>query len=164
MSGIVEARLRELGITLPEAAAPLANYVPYNVVALGGAAGSRPALVVISGQLPLQDGKLPCTGKVGAAVSVEAARGAARTCALNLLAQLRAACDGDLDRVRRVVRLGGFIAAPPEFTGHAQVMNGASDVMVEVFGEAGRHARTTVGVPSLPADSPVEVEGMFEIA
>lgn len=158
MGGRIEARLKELGITLPEAAAPLANYVPYNVVELG-----RGSLVVISGQLPLKDGKLPLTGKVSAGVSVEQARELARACALNLLAQLRAACGGDLDRVKRVVRLGGFIAGPPEFTGQAQVMNGASDVMVEVFGDAGRHARTTVGVPSLPADSPVEVEGMFEI-
>jgi enamine deaminase RidA (YjgF/YER057c/UK114 family) len=164
-TGRIEARLKELGIALPEAAAPLANYVPYSVVDYAVETGRRHALVVISGQIPLRDGKLAWTGKLGAGggVSLEDGRAAARLCALNLLAQLKAACLGDLDRVKRVVRLGGFIAAPPEFTGHAQVMNGASDVMVQVFGEAGRHARTTVGVPSLPADAPVEVEGMFEI-
>ncbi len=162
-SGRIEARLKELGITLPDPSAPLANYVPYTLVDVSVETGRRHALVVISGQIPLRDGKLACTGKVGAGVPPEEARAAARLCFLNLLAQLKAACMGDLDRVRRVVRLGGFIAAPPEFTGHAQVMNGASDLAVEIFGEAGRHARTTVGVPVLPADAPVEVEGMFEI-
>jgi enamine deaminase RidA (YjgF/YER057c/UK114 family) len=154
MAGRIEARLRELGIELPPAAAPVANYVPF------GVAGN---LVVVSGQLPLRDGKLVATGKVGAGVSLEQGREAARACFLNLVAQLKAACGGDLDRVCRVVRLGGFIAAPPEFTEHAQVMNGASDAAVAVFGEAGRHARTTIGVPSLPLDAAVEVEGMFEI-
>jgi enamine deaminase RidA (YjgF/YER057c/UK114 family) len=158
-SGRIEARLKELGITLPVAAAPIANYVPFNLVPLGGGG----SLVVISGQIPLQDGKVAYTGKLGATVSVEDGRAAARLCCLNLIAQLKAAAGGDLDRLRRVVRLGGFIAAPPEFTGHAQVMNGASDLIVEVFGDAGRHARTTVGVPSLPADAAVEVEGMFEL-
>ncbi len=155
-AGRIEARLRELGITLPEAAAPIANYVPCAVTG---------ALVVISGQLPLRDGKLVAAGKLGTAgVSIEQGKAAARASFLNLVAQLRAACGGDLDRVRRVVRLGGFIACAAEFTQHAQVMNGASDAAVEIFGEAGRHARTTVGVPSLPLDAAVEVEGMFEIA
>jgi enamine deaminase RidA (YjgF/YER057c/UK114 family) len=153
MAGRIEARLQELGIALPAAAAPLANYVGSNV------AGS---LVVVSGQLPLQDGRIACTGKVGAGVTPEAAQAAARLCFINVVAQLKAAC-GDLDRVKRVVRLGGFIAAGPEFTQHAVVMNGASDLAVELFGDAGRHARTTIGVPSLPADATVEVEGMFEI-
>jgi enamine deaminase RidA (YjgF/YER057c/UK114 family) len=152
--GRIEARLRELGIELPPAAAPVANYVPFGVVG---------NLVVVSGQLPLRDGKLVATGKVGVDVSLEQGREAARACFLNLAAQLKVACGGDLDRVRRVVRLGGFIAAPPAFTEHAQVMNGASDAAVAVFGEAGRHARTTIGVPSLPLDAAVEVEGMFEI-
>jgi len=155
MSGRIEARLRELGIALPEPATPLANYIPYNVV--GG-------LVVISGQVPLQDGRIAFTNKVGLSLSLDDARAAARLCFLNLVAQLKAACDGDLDRVKRVVRLGGFIAAPPEFTQHAIAMNGASDLAVELFGEAGKHARTTIGVPSLPGDAAVEVEGMFEIA
>jgi len=154
MAGRIEARLRELGIELPPAAAPVANYVPFGVVG---------NLVVISGQLPLRDGRLVAAGRVGAGVSPEQGREAARACFLNLVAQLRVAC-GDLDRVRRVVRLGGFIAAPAEFTQHALVMNGASDAAVEIFGDAGRHARTTVGVPSLPLDAAVEVEGMFEIA
>lgn len=155
MAGRIDARLAELGITLPEPARPVANYVPYVVTG---------DLVVISGQVPVIDGKVAFSGKVGAEVSLEDGVRAARGCFINLLAQLRAACGGDLDRVVQVVRLGGFIAAPPEFAQHATVMNGASDLAVAVFGEAGRHARTTVGVPSLPLDCAVEVEGMFRIA
>ena len=154
MPGRIDARLAELGITLPAAPAPIANYVPY---AVSG------HLVVISGQIPLRDGKIAHTGKVGAGVTPEQGAEAARLCMINLIAQLKAACGGDLDRVSRVVRLGGFIAAPPEFTAHPAVMNGASDLAVAVFGEAGRHARTTIGVPSLPGDATCEVEGMFEI-
>jgi enamine deaminase RidA (YjgF/YER057c/UK114 family) len=150
----IEARLADLGITLPTPAAPIANYIGFNVTG---------SLVVISGQIPLRDGRIVCTGKVGSDVSIETAQAAARLCFVNLVAQLKAAVD-DLDRVTRVVRLGGFIAAGPAFTQHAQVMNGASDLAVEVFGEAGRHARTTIGVPSLPGDATVEVEGMFEFA
>jgi enamine deaminase RidA (YjgF/YER057c/UK114 family) len=154
MAGRIEARLRELGITLPAPAAPVANYIPYNVTG---------NLVVVSGQIPLRDGKIAFTGKLGGSVPLDAGRDAARLCFINLVAQLKAACGGDLDKVTRVVRLGGFIAAPPEFTQHALVMNGASDLAVELFGEAGRHARTTIGVPSLPGDAAVEVEGLFEI-
>jgi enamine deaminase RidA (YjgF/YER057c/UK114 family) len=154
MAGRIDARLAKLGITLPAPAAPVANYIPYNV------AGK---LVVVSGQIPLRDGKIAFTGKVGGTVSMEDGRAAARLCFINLVAQVKAACGGDLDRVTRVVRLGGFIAAGPDFTQHAVVMNGASDLAVEVFGEAGRHARTTIGVPSLPGDAAVEVEGMFEL-
>ena len=110
------------------------------------------------------DGKIAFTGKVSWSVSIEQAKEAARLCFINVLVHLKAACGGDLDRVRRVVRLGGFVAAPSEFTQHAVVMNGASDLAVAVFGEAGRHARSTIGVPSLPADAAVEVEGLFEIA
>ncbi len=154
MSGKIEARLAELGITLPAAPSPVANYVGFTV------SGS---LVVVSGQIPLQDGKLAFTGKVGATVTPEVATQACRLCFINVLAQLKAACGGDLDRVTRVLRLGGFIAAPAEFTGHPAVMNGASDLCVAVFGEAGKHARSTIGVPSLPADACCEVEGMFEI-
>jgi enamine deaminase RidA (YjgF/YER057c/UK114 family) len=155
MTGRIEARLQELGIALPEPAAPVANYIPF--VATG-------TLVVVSGQIPLREGRIAYTGKLGAGgVSVERGQEAARLCFVNLVAQVKAACGGDLDRVRRVVRLGGFIAATPEFTEHARVMNGASDLAVEIFGEAGRHARTTIGVPSLPGDAAVEVEGMFEI-
>jgi NitT/TauT family transport system substrate-binding protein len=154
MPGIIDAKLAELGITVPEAAAPLANYIGYNIVG---------KLVVVSGQLPIAGGKVAQTGKVGAGVSIEQGAAAARICFVNLLAQLKAATGGDLDRVKRVVRLGGFIASPPDFTQHALVMNGASDLAVAVFGEKGKHARTTIGVPALPADAAVEVEGMFEL-
>ena len=121
------------------------------------------SLVVVSGQIPLQDGKLAHAGKVGAGVTPEVASQACRLCFINVLAQLKAACDGDLDRVTKVLRLGGFIAAPADFIGHPAVMNGASDQCVAVFGEAGKHARSTIGVPSLPADACCEVEGLFEI-
>ncbi|MBR0673866.1 RidA family protein [Neoroseomonas soli] len=154
MAGRIEQRLKELGITLPTPAAPIANYVPFVVTG---------KLVVISGQIPLRDGAVAYSGKVSVDVTPEQGREAARLCFVNLLAQLKAAA-GDLDRVAQVVRLGGFIAAPAAFTQHATVMNGASDLAVEVFGEAGRHARSTIGVPSLPADAAVEVEGMFELA
>jgi enamine deaminase RidA (YjgF/YER057c/UK114 family) len=155
MAGRIEARLAELGVTLPTPTAPIANYVPYI---------TTDDLVFVSGQLPITDGRLAFTGKVGAGVDVEDAKAAARLCFVNLLAHVRAACGGDLDRVRQVVRLGGFIAAPAEFTQHAHVLNGASDLAVAVFGDAGRHARAAVGVCSLPADAPVEVEGLFRIA
>lgn len=153
----VEARLKELGITLPQAAAPVANYVP--AVRTG-------SLLVISGQLCLgPDGKLAQLhkGKVGAEVSQEDAYQAARLCAINLLAQAKAAL-GSLDSIRRCVRLGGFINSTPHFATLPGVMNGASDLMVEVLGDAGRHARTTVGVAQLPLDAAVEVEAMFEVA
>jgi enamine deaminase RidA (YjgF/YER057c/UK114 family) len=163
-TGRIEARLQELGITLPEPAAPVANYIPFNTVDFAVETGRRHGLVVVSGQIPLREGRIAHTGKLGGGVSVEQGQQAARLCFVNLLAQVKAACMGDLDRVKQVVRLGGFIAATPEFTEHARVMNGASDLAVEVFGEAGRHARTTIGVPSLPGDAAVEVEGMFEIA
>jgi enamine deaminase RidA (YjgF/YER057c/UK114 family) len=159
MAGRIEARLAELGITLPTPMAPIANYIPFTLS--GAPGGSR--LVVISGQVPAADGRIAYTGKAGV-ISIEQAQAAARLCLVNLVAQLRVACDGDLDRVTRVLRLGGFVAAPAEFTQHAVVMNGASDLAVAIFGEAGRHARTTVGVASLPGDATVEVEGLFEIA
>jgi len=150
-----EQRLAELGITLPTPAAPVANYV--GTVRSGN-------LLVISGQLCLgPDGKLLATGKLGAGVSPEAGKAAARASAINIIAQIKAAV-GSLDKVVRIVRLGGFIAATPDFTQHPGVMNGASDLMVEVFGDKGRHARTTIGVPSLPLDSAVEVEALVEIA
>ncbi|HKM62832.1 MAG TPA: RidA family protein [Acidisphaera sp.] len=155
MPGRIDAKLAELGITLPTPPAPVATYVPFVITG---------SLVVVSGQIPIVDGAIAHTGKLGAGLDVAAGQAAARVCLLNVLAQLRAACDGDLDRVRRVVRLGGFIACDPGFTAHAQVMNGASDLAVAVFGDAGRHARATVGVPSLPGDAAVEVEGLFEIA
>jgi enamine deaminase RidA (YjgF/YER057c/UK114 family) len=154
MAGRIEAKLAEIGITLPTPMPPIANYVPYVVTG---------NLVVVSGQVPARDGAVAITGRVGVSLSIEQGKEAAQLCFINVLAHLKAACDGNLDRVRRVVRLGGFIASPPEFTQHALVMNGASDLAVAVFGDAGRHARTTIGVPALPADAAVEVEGMFEI-
>jgi len=154
--GSVDAKLQGLGITLPSPAAPVANYVGF--VRTGN-------LVIISGQLCLgQDGKLAEThkGKLGADITPETGQQAARLCAINLLAQLKAAT-GDLDNVVRCVRLGGFINAVPTFAGLAPVMNGASDLMVEVLGDNGRHARSTIGVAELPLDACVEVEGMFEV-
>ena len=155
MAGIIEARLRDLGITLPEPMGPIANYVPYTITG---------HLVVISGQLPAVDGKVIFTGKVPTDLSIEQGALAAQASFINVLAHLKNACNGDLDRVRRVIRLGGFVACTADFTQHALVMNGASDLAVAVFGDPGRHARTTIGVPSLPADAAVEVEGLFEIA
>ncbi|MGE4480966.1 RidA family protein [Acidocella sp.] len=150
----ISNRLAELGITLPQAMAPVANYVPVSITG---------QLVTVSGQLPAMDGKVAVTGKLGAAVSLEEGRHAARLCLINLLAQLQAALPGGLDSITQVVRLGGFIACTPEFTQHAVVMNGASDLAVAVFGDTGRHARSTIGVASLPLDAAVEVEGQFYI-
>ena len=155
MAGKIDAKLAELGVTLPSPMQPVANYVPYVI------AGD---LVFISGQLPAIDGKVGWTGKVGGTVSVEEAAKACRQSFVNLLVHLKAAAGGDLDRVIQVVRLGGFIACGPDFAQHAAAMNGASNLAVDVFGERGRHARTTVGVPSLPLDAAVEVEGLFRIA
>jgi enamine deaminase RidA (YjgF/YER057c/UK114 family) len=146
--------LAELGITLPTAMAPVANYLPY--VLTGD-------LVVVSGQLPAIGGRIAITGKLGAGVSLDRGKEASRLCFINVLVHLKAACGGDLARVRRVVRLAGFIASTADFTQQAQVMNGASDLAVALFGDTGRHARSTIGVPVLPADAAVEVEGMFEI-
>ena len=154
MAGMIEKKLTNLGITLPTPASPIANYVPF--VRTGN-------LLLISGQLCFgADGKLVAKGQLGGGVSIEEGQKAGRVCAVNLLAQLRAAL-GDLDKVRRVVRLGGFINSTPGFTDGPKVMNGASDLMVEVFADKGRHARTTVGVAALPADAAIEVEGLFEV-
>ena len=153
MAGRIEAKLAELGVELPQAMAPIATYVPYVVTG---------NLVVISGQLPAVGGKVAVTGRLSRWSSMEDGIRAARLSFINVLAHLKSAC-GELDRVRRVVRLGGFIACDSDFTEHAKVMNGASDLAVAVFGDVGRHARTTIGVPSLPLDAMVEVEGMFEI-
>ena len=147
-------RLAGLGIVLPAPMAPVATYVP---VAIAG------DLVIVSGQLPAVDGKVAVTGRLGAGVSVEQGQYAARLCLINVLAQAHAAVPGGLARIGRVLRLGGFIAAAPDFTQHAMVMNGASDLAVGVFGESGRHARATVGVASLPLDAAVEIEAMFLI-
>lgn len=152
-----EARLKDLGVILPAPVAPIANYVPF--VRTG-------SLLFVSGQICLgPDGKLAPEhqGKLGSAVSAEAGQAAARLCAINVLAQAKAAL-GTLDRIVECVRLGGFINAVPTFTALPQVMNGASDFMVGVLGESGRHARTTIGCPVLPLDAAVEVEALFEVA
>ncbi len=154
----IDAKLAALGIVLPAPAAPVANYVPFVVTG---------QLLVISGQLCFgPDGKLADRhkGKLGAEVFNEAGLEAARFCAINVLAQAKAALGGDLDRIRRCVRLGGFINAAPHFAALPAIMNGASDLMVQVLGDKGRHARSTIGVAELPADAAVEVEAMFEIA
>lgn len=155
MSGKIASRLAELGIELPATSAPLANYVPSRAVG---------QTIYISGQVPAVGGKDQFTGKLGAEYGVEDGQKAARLCAINILAHLRDALGGDLDKVVGVVRLGGFVNAVPEFTDHPKVINGASDLMVEVFGDAGRHARAAVGCYSLPRNVPVEVDAIFEIA
>ncbi|MFJ4046531.1 RidA family protein [Microbacterium sp. NPDC089987] len=150
----VSARLDELGIELPAVAAPVAAYVPAVVHA---------GLVYTSGQLPFVDGALPATGKVGAEIEAADAQGYARTCALNALAAA-AQTAGGVDRIAGVLRVGGFVASDPAFTGQPAVVNGASDVLAEIFGDAGQHARAAVGVASLPLDTPVEVEVTFILA
>jgi enamine deaminase RidA (YjgF/YER057c/UK114 family) len=155
MAGFAENKLRELGISLPKPPAPIANYVPF--VRTGN-------LLTVSGQLCFDsDGKLVAKGQLGAAVSIEDGQKAARACAINLLAQVKVAI-GDLDKVVRVVRLGGFINSAAGFGDGPKVMNGASDLMVAVLGDKGKHARSTVGVAALPADAAVEVEGAFEVS
>jgi enamine deaminase RidA (YjgF/YER057c/UK114 family) len=155
MSGRVIARLRELGITLPKPTTPSANYIP---------ARRSGCLLFIAGQVPTADGKDQFVRKLGRDISIEDGQKAARLCAINILAQVSAALDGDLDRVVGCVRLGGFVNAVPEFGDHPNVINGASDLMVAVFSEAGRHARAAVGCGSLPRGVAVEVEAVFEVA
>ncbi len=152
--GKIQDRLQELGIILPAAAKPVANYVPW--VKTGN-------LVFVSGQIPVTDGKPQQVGQLGVGVDVAQGSAAARLCALNILAQLNDACDGDLDKVAQVVKLVGFVNAAPHFTDIPKVVNGASDLMVEIFGEAGKHARSAVGVPALPIGVCVEVEAVVEL-
>jgi enamine deaminase RidA (YjgF/YER057c/UK114 family) len=155
MAGTVEQKLATLGVTLHEPSSPVANYVGF--VRTGN-------LLFVSGQVCVSpEGQLLAKGKLGAGVSVEQGQAAARGCAITLLAQVKAAL-GDLDKVARVVRLGGFVNSAPDFVDGPKVLNGASDLMVAAFGDKGRHARTTVGVASLPADAAVEVEAVFEVA
>jgi len=153
MAGKIDARLAELGITLTEPRAPRANYIPFVVTG---------NLVFVSGQVSMADDGL-IAGKLGADVDLATGQRAARACALNLIAQLKVACGGDLDRVKQVVKLGGFVNATPDFTEPPQVINGASDLLVEIFGEAGRHARFAVATASLPSGAAVEIDGIFEI-
>ncbi len=155
MPGKIDARLKELNIDLPAPPAPVASYVPYVV------SGN---LVFVSGQVTISSGGLKYVGKVGADLSLEDGKAAARLCAVKVLAQVKAACSGDLDRVKRCVKLGVFVNATADFTQHPEVANGASDLIGEVFGEAGRHSRAAVGAGSLPRGVACEVEAVFEIA
>lgn len=155
MAGTIDARLAKLGITLPPSNKPAGNYVPFTI------SGN---LVFISGQIPMTEGKPSHQGKLGAGFSLENGAAAARVCALAVIAQLKEAVGGDLDRVSRCVRVGGFVNSAPDFTDQPKVVNGASDLIVEIFGDAGRHARAAVGVAQLPAGVSVEVEAIFEIA
>jgi enamine deaminase RidA (YjgF/YER057c/UK114 family) len=154
VGGLVESRMKELSIELPDASAPGANYVPF--VRSG-------SLVFLTGQLSQWNGERRYVGKLGREYGVEDGQKAARLCALNLVAHLKTAVDGDLDRVRRWVRVAGFVNSTPDFTAQSQVVNGASDLFVQVFGDAGRHARMAVGVSALPYDVAVEVEAVVEV-
>lgn len=154
MAGQTDKRLAELGITLPTPAAPAANYVPAVL------SGNQ---LFVSGQLPMADGKVTITGQLGDGVDVEKAREAAKLCAVHVLAQAKAVL-GDLDRVVRLVKVTGFIASHPSFAEQPKIVNGASDFFVEVLGDRGRHARSSVGVAALPFGASVEVEAIFEIA
>ncbi len=155
MAGKIEDRLAELGIVVPKAAMPAANYVPF--VTIGN-------VVFIAGQITFWDNEVRYIGKVGADYSVEEGKQAARLCGLNLISQLRVACDGDLDRVVRCVKLGVFVNCVEGFDRQPEVANGASDLMVDVFGDQGRHARFAVGTNALPRNVAVEADGIFEIA
>ena len=154
-AGKIDGRLAELGITLPEVPPPVANYVPYTVT---------DGLVYGAGQLAFKDGKLMHPGKVPTDVSIEQGQEAARQCAINLIAAVKAACGGDLDRVQRCLRLQGFVASADDFTGQSKVMNGASNFLVEVFGDAGRHTRLALGSNTLPLNACVEISGIFAIS
>jgi enamine deaminase RidA (YjgF/YER057c/UK114 family) len=154
LTSAIERRLADRGLSLRPAAAPAGNYVPY---AISG------KLLFVSGQLPIVDGRMAVTGRLGAGLGVEQGQEAARLCALNLLAQAKAACEGDLDRLARCLKLGGFVSCAPGFTDHPKVVNGASDLIAEAMGDQGRHARFAVGCASLPLDAAVEVEAIFEL-
>ncbi len=153
MAGAIETKLQELGLELPSAAAPAANYVPFQL------SGQQ---LFISGQLPLISGGPEYKGKLGADVDVETAEQAAKACALNILAQAKAAL-GDLDRIQQILRLGGFVNCTPDFTDHPEVINGASNFLVEVLGDKGRHTRFAVGVASLPRGVVVEIDALLAI-
>jgi len=155
MAGKIETRLQELGIELPNAAAPAANYIPFVV------SGN---LVFVSGQITLKDGKIEYIGKIGVDFTVDEGYQAARLCGLNLLAQAKAAAGGDLDRIKGVVKLGGFVNSLPDFANQPEVINGASDLMVDVFGDSGKHARFAVSAGALPRGVAVEIDAIFELA
>ncbi len=153
MTNAIENRLREMGITLPQAAAPAANYRPFMHV------GSQ---VITSGQLPLRDGQLVATGRLGAEVDLARGQEAAKWCAVNILAQAKAAL-GDLDKIKTIVKITVFVASTPDFTEQHLVANGASDLLADVLGDRGRHARSAVGVASLPLNAAVEIEAIIEV-
>jgi enamine deaminase RidA (YjgF/YER057c/UK114 family) len=155
MTSTVEQRLQDIGVTIPDAPTPAANYLPFTRTG---------NLVFVSGQVPFVDGKIEKIGTVGTTASIEDAQGQAKICAINLLAQLKVACDGDLDRVVKVVKLGAFVASADDFNNQPQVVNAASDLMVAAFGDAGRHARFAVGSNALPLNCLVEIDGIFEIS
>ena len=154
MTNIIDNKLKELDIVLDEASKPAGSYVPYVI---------SDNLVFISGQLPFINGSITIKGKVGSEVSVEDGIKMAEICAKALLSQLKSACNGNLDKVKRVVKLGGFVASDPNFIDHPKIINGASDLIVKIFGDKGKHSRFAVGVASLPLNTPVEIEGIFEI-
>jgi len=154
MMGRIEGRLQELGLELPSPHSPMANYLPWRISG---------RTLYIAGQGPMRLDGTPTTGRVGAELSIEDGQAAARSVALNLIAQARDACDGNLDRVVRWVNLLGMVNAEPDFKNHAQVINGASDLIVDVFGEAGRHARVAMGMVSLPVNISVEIDAVLEI-
>ena len=154
MANISDQRLKELNIELDDASVPAGSYVPYVITN---------NLVFISGQLPFIDGKLTIKGKVGDNVSLDDAVKMSEACAKALLSQLKAACNGNLDKVNKVVKLGGFVASAPNFTDQPKVINGASDLIVNIFGDKGKHSRFAVGVAALPLNVPVEIDGIFEI-
>ena len=154
MANIIDQKLKELNIELDDASVPAGSYVPYVITN---------NLVFISGQLPFIDGKLTIKGKVGDNVSLDDAVKMSEACAKALLSQLKAACNGNLDKVNKVVKLGGFVSSAPNFTDQPKVINGASDLIVNIFGDKGKHSRFAVGVAALPLDVPVEIDGIFEI-
>ena len=154
MAYIIDQRLKELNIELDDASVPAGSYVRYVITN---------NLVFISGQLPFIDGKLIIKGKVGDNVSLDDAVKMSEACAKALLSQLKAACNGNLDKVNKVVKLGGFVASAPNFTDQPKVINGASDLIVNIFGDKGKHSRFAVGVAALPLNVPVEIDGIFEI-
>lgn len=154
MTEAIEGRLQELGIVLPVAAAPAANYVPYTI------SGNT---LYLSGQLPIEGGKVAVTGLVGRDVDLQAAQRAAELCAINILAQAKAALGGDLGRIRRVLKLNGFVASTPDFVEQHLVINGASNLIANVLGDAGKHARAAVGMACLPLNASVEIDAIIEI-
>jgi enamine deaminase RidA (YjgF/YER057c/UK114 family) len=154
LTSAIERRLADRGLSLPPAAAPAGSYLPHTISG---------KLLLVSGQLPIKGGRIAVTGRLGDSLGIEQGQEAARLCALNLLSQAKAACGGDLDRLARCLKLGGFVACTPDFTDHPKVVNGASDLIAEAMGDQGRHARFAVGCASLPLDAAVEVEAIFEL-